>query len=55
MDTLEGVSAKIVELEGLAAQARQEGDKELFRSLQRQLAALREERLALLPSQGVWV
>ena len=54
MDSLEGVRAKIVELEGQAEQARQEGDKESFRLLQQRLAVLqqKEERLA---SQGVWV
>jgi hypothetical protein len=54
MESIEEVRAKIVELEGLAAQARQEGKEELFTALHLELAPLRqkEERLA---SQGVLV
>ncbi len=54
MDSLEGVRAKIVELEKRAEQADEEGDKESFRLLRQELVVLRqkEERL---DSQGVWV
>jgi hypothetical protein len=48
------LEAKIEALEKEAAQARQEGDKVLYRSLASRLALLQEEKV-LLMREGVWV